>query len=199
MIRLLFVVFVCLGGFAALALWSARDGGGTAAVGELLPEEIAAAVKAEVERFDASLAALLPGIPRVGEETTRRGETANDMGTASDPEDTGSGGNAAAAIAAAAVTPAPRRAESLREKPRDRAASIEVHDVAPLRDFALDLGNPDNLTTADDPADDDAPQPVEPRITAGSLDDAERAADAADSADLIRRMLAVYARTHERR
>lgn len=188
MIRLLFVAFVCVAGFAALALWNLRSGDTRAVVEEMLSGGVATtAVQAEVERLNESLAALLPEIVPIG------GESAGDEMAETDTDDSGSGGNGEAEVLEfEPVVSEFHRAEIVPSKPSHDAASTEVHDVAPAADFAQDLGGPNDVAEFEEPAADGAPPRSEPWFTEASLDEAERAKD---SADLIRRMLAVYSRT----
>jgi len=173
MIRLLFVVFVTLGGFAAVALWTARGGDTRGVVGEVLPEGVGSAVRAEAVRLGRNVAALLPDIePIAGESASRAG-------------DSGSGGHGAAAVA---------EPEPTSEEVHDDGAPGEVQDIAPLAEFARDLGGSNDLPEGG------APALAGDGQDAGAWSDGEnltplRGPD--ESAGLIRRMLALYPRARE--
>jgi hypothetical protein len=179
MIRLVFVVFVCLGGFAAATLWSLRhDDGGSGAT--RLSERMEAAVQAQLEHLDAEAAALLSEAEAIADRTA----------DASDAEPSDSGSGRAGAVAA------PPPAPPLRNPLGDDAERFEVQDLSAPADFARDLGDATDAGTA---------FPIPDAGDGAGGDPRSAAADAAGddgavaSADLIRRMLAVYPQPRERR
>jgi len=174
MIRLLFVVFVSLGGFAAAALWSARGGDAGAVVENVLPEGVGAAVRAEAERLGLNVAELLADSDSIAGADSRGAN------------DSGSGGNGESGVA---------KPEPVTEMPRSDETPIEVRDIAPRSEFARDLGGSSDAVVDDDLA--IADEDPEADIWVGSADfEALRGPE--ESADLIRRMLALYQRTGER-
>jgi hypothetical protein len=176
MIRLLFVVFVTLGGFAAAALWNARGGDAGAIVEEVFSEGAgaAAAVQTEAKRLGLDVAALLRDPHATGGEDSSRAN------------DSGSGEDVVSDAAESAAAP---------PNPTGDGAPIEARDLAPRGEFALDTGEP-----SDAPEDGpfaDAADDLEGGTGFGFASPAG-VRDPDESAALIRRMLAVYHRTGER-
>jgi hypothetical protein len=177
MIRLLFVIFVTLGGFAAAALWAARGGDARDVAAEVVPgalraavdsaESLRSAVQTEVERLRPKAAAAAP-------------DSAADEPLAASAE---------AAPAADLVAPEPKRA-----LPSDDEPATEVRDLVPPGEFARDTGGDAEIT--DGPGQESADTPEE--IFWTSAAPAPVPLDSDESADLIRRMLAVYRQTRQR-
>jgi hypothetical protein len=194
MIRGLFVLFVTLGGFAALALWSAREDDARAILEEIVPPELRAAMQAEIARLGLrEPAAQPPSAATTGaEEPTAPSEPARAVAEQRRPpvarpplreSDTPGGPEPkpeAVAKKGAGGSAAPADADA-----EDEVALAEL--AAPL-EFARDFGPASDrgtestsaLLPTGGPAASDAPTWDEPPH------DAER------SALLIRRMLAVY-------
>jgi hypothetical protein len=199
MIRLLFVLFVTLGGFAAAAVWNLRSDG---VAEQIVSPELRTAVAAEVDRLGLpKLAEKLPSPKRTGaaapveskpepqparaEEPERATPAVVASGTAEPSATEATGGSRdsdESALSGAGGSVAPSDSSDLRV--------TEVEVLVPRAEFARDFGpvSDHGVETASDAI------PVgDPYTTARpDWDDDSLDHDADRSARLIRRMIAVY-------
>jgi hypothetical protein len=186
MIRLAFVLFVTLGGFAAAALWSSRNEDATPLAEKIVSPELTAAVAAEVERLRSPEQKPEPP-PAAGppEEPAAQASRA--------PAPTAPARPSAAAPPHAATGPSVARGgaggSAAPDTPDDESV-IEVEVVTAREEFARDFGpvatrgreTAVDVLPGDSGIDADAPYPA----------DVAQPPDPDRSARLIRRMLAVY-------
>jgi len=173
-IRLLFILFVTLGGFAAAALWTARGGDARDVAAEVVPESLRAAlqsaeslsqvVQAEVERLSLEAAASVPD---------------------------SAAGDSLAVVAANTPAAEVAEREPVREASIDDGPPSEVRDLVPAREFASDTGSDREIR---DVAGWEGEEELAEAPRAGAASNSVPP-DPEESAHLIRRMLAVYHQT----
>jgi hypothetical protein len=218
MIRLLFVLFVTLGGFAAAALWNARDRDAGDLAERVMTPELRAAAATEIDRLglpEATArmrAAAEAAVDAANAHTARHPEPVDapnravpDASAAPDPEPPSREARVSSrppTAPAPSAPAAPPRALArggaggslAPEDPRDPAPAepaIEEEVLAPRAEFARDFGPASEIgveTTAVLPTN-DAP------TRASDWEDVAQPHDSDRSARLIRRMLAVYRST----
>ena len=199
MIRLLFVLFVTLGGFAAAAVWNLRSDD---VVERIVPPELRTAVAAEVDRLGLpKLAEKLPGPkpPVAAAPTDSKPEP--QPAREKEPERA-----SPAAVASNTATPLATEAKRLSLDADESSLSgaggsiapgdpsalrvTEVEVVLPRAEFARDFGSVSDRGVE---TQSDALSLADPATaTRPDWDDGSLNHDADRSARLIRRMLAVY-------
>jgi hypothetical protein len=192
MIRLLFVLFVTLGGFAALAVWSARENDDRGVADKIVSPELRAAMQAEVDRLGLKeLAAKRPIAQTPVASEARRGPAAQPAEEAARPA--APKPTARETVAA----PEPPQREAVAKKgaggsaapiDADSEPEVELAEVTAPAEFARDFGPASDRGTESTAL----LRPTGDAVAAGAPEWDELPHDADRSARLIRRMLAVY-------
>lgn len=210
MIRLLFVLFVTLGGFAAAALWNSRDRDGRDLAQRVVPPELRAAFAAEVDRLGLPEATARLQAAKADAIAAHSGLPARIAETADEMERSEAGSNSSA-------VPSPQTIEALATPPEAAALTSETEPgahahggaggalapydadaperevddefVTPPAEFARDLGHTSDVETNTELVIDVGRADVPDRPLDTAAHDSDR------SARLIRRMLALYRST----
>jgi hypothetical protein len=192
MIRLLFVLFVTLGGFAALAVWSAREDDDRGVADKIVSPELRAAMQAEVDRLGLNeLASKRPIAQTPVASEPQRSVAASPAKEATRPP------APKRVKRESAAAPEPPQREAVAKKgaggsvapiDADSEPELEIAELTAPAEFARDFG----------PASDRGTEstaellPTGDSVAAGAPEWDELPHDADRSARLIRRMLAVY-------